>query len=54
VRRTASWAHAAAPPTQEHVLLGFVDGTEVELGPGDPTALALHAVADVLMREEHA
>ena len=54
VRRTASWAGAAEPPAEEHVLLGFADGSELELGADDPTALALQAVADVLLRKESA
>ena len=31
------------------VLLGFGDGSEVQLPPGDPSAQALRAVADVLL-----
>lgn len=52
--RTASWAPPAEPPAEEHVLLGFADGSEVELGADDPNALALRAVADVLLRKEPA
>jgi hypothetical protein len=33
-------------------MLGFADGSEVELADSDPSAMALHAVADVLMRRE--
>jgi hypothetical protein len=32
------------------VRLGFADGTEVSLAVGDPRALALRAVADILVR----
>ena len=52
VRRTASWAQAAVPPADERVRLGFADGSEVELGADDPTALALQAVADVLVGKD--
>jgi hypothetical protein len=34
------------------VLLGFADGTQAELPHGNPNAVALRAVADVLMRGE--
>jgi hypothetical protein len=44
----------AEPPAEEHVLLGFADGSEVELGANDPNALALQAVADVLLGKETA
>lgn len=53
-RRTPAWAPAAAPPPEEHVMLGFADGSEIELGADDPTAMALQAVADVLLRNEPA
>jgi hypothetical protein len=36
------------------VLLGFADGSEVELGADDPTARELQAMADVLLRQEPA
>jgi hypothetical protein len=39
--------------TDAGVRLGFADGTEVELGAGDPRALALRAVADVLVAGPH-
>jgi hypothetical protein len=54
VRRTPSWAPTATPPAEEHVLLGFADGSEVELGADDPTARELQAMADVLLRQEPA
>ena len=41
---------AANPPAGVH--LSFADGSELELEAGDPHALALKAVADVLMRHE--
>jgi hypothetical protein len=34
------------------VTLGFTDGSELALVEGDPSAMALQAVADVLLRQE--
>jgi hypothetical protein len=34
------------------VTLGFADGSELALGENDPSAMALQAVADVLLRRE--
>jgi len=48
----AAWAQAAMPPPESSVTLGFTDGSEVELGDSDPAAMALHAVADVLLRRD--
>jgi hypothetical protein len=33
------------------VRLGFGDGSEVELSAGDPSAIALRAVADLLVQD---
>jgi hypothetical protein len=35
------------------VTLGFADGSELELAAGDPSALALRAVADLLVQDRH-
>jgi hypothetical protein len=43
---------AAAVSPLVGVRLGFVDGTEVALASGDPRAVALRAVADLLLRGE--
>jgi len=34
------------------VRLGFTDGSEVELAPTHPNAVALRAVADLLVQDE--
>jgi hypothetical protein len=36
------------------VRLGFGDGSELELADGDPSAIALRAVADLLVQDPHA
>lgn len=51
-RHAASWVQPAQPPVEPSVTLGFADGSELELGENDPSALALQAVADVLLRRE--
>jgi hypothetical protein len=51
-RHAASWAQPALPPVEPSVTLGFTDGSELALVEGDPSAMALQAVADVLLRQE--
>jgi hypothetical protein len=48
--RPGGWAVAAQPPSFA-VRLGFVDGSELDLLPGDPRAVALAAVADLLVQD---
>jgi hypothetical protein len=49
-QRTPDWAQTAAPPSAT-VLLGFDDGSQVQLAETDPNALALLAVADLLVQD---
>jgi hypothetical protein len=51
--RPARWAEPARPPTPT-VRLGFGDGSELELADGDPSAIALRAVADLLVQDQRA
>ena len=42
---------AAVLPQGSQVRLGFVDGSEIALEAGDPRALALRAVAELLVQD---
>ena len=48
--RRASWAAPVLPP-EPAVRLGFGDGSQLDLPAGDPTALALRTVADLLVQD---